>query len=540
MSSDSEKNSFQQFPVRLKFNKLPPEIRGRLLERMDGKGKGFVFKYGALTPPIVLFAAAILWFVVFFIQTDGYAWSDERKILLGIFLLGAAYLLIDNGIKLVRHLTSRAYQYLLITPLYVIDIENNDVSFWNLEQLVKADNMKWEDHRSVQTPEIVLRFDKGEKKINVGDIDIAERTVEEIEYLKKKYVESIVRNDFEYLDANDDFLGFDAATVETKGNSDSGFAFQAVKIAASLLLAAGAMFAGLSLNNYFDDKISWQAAQNIDRASSYRNYLQTHPNGRWTADANEKLKSLYDSAGQKYRASLNKGFDEKAVEAISEILKYAKETQNYRIKVEFAKDNKIPPNLEEELKEEFEVKKILPLGDSLSDEKMKNREKALLGVVADALRKVIPDDILEFSNDCSENCVKFKINYKIDAKYSLYYDTRQEKLTDAERIYYPGILIDWDFSVQLPNQTSNYNFKLDSIPAEQISYDSKLTEDEQSNRSFEDILKADLGNIYDSMVASAFDDFRANLIYKMGIGEEPKRRADLPDTDSGINKMKPK
>ncbi|KAK0039382.1 hypothetical protein Bpfe_031215 [Biomphalaria pfeifferi] len=166
---------------------------------------------------------------------------------------------------------------------------------------------------------------------------------------------------------------------------------------------------------------------------------------------------------------------------------------------------------------------------------MKNREKALLGVVADALRKVIPDDILELSNDCAENCVKFKINYKIDAKYSLYYDTRQEDVPNVEKIYYPGILIDWDFSVQLPNQTSGYNFKLDSIPAEQISYDTKLTEGEQSNKNFADILKADLGIIYDSMVASAFDDFKANLIYKMGIGEEPKRQS-VPNSDSGTNK----
>ncbi|KAK0039383.1 hypothetical protein Bpfe_031216 [Biomphalaria pfeifferi] len=313
---------------------------------MSGKGKGFVFRYGSLTPSIVLFAAAVFWFLIFFLQTDGYAWSDERKIVLGIFSLGAAYLLIDNGIKLIKRLTSRTHQYLIITPLYVIDIENNDVSFWNLEQLVKADNIKWEDHRSVQTSEIVLKFDNGEKKINVGDIDTAERTVEEIEYLKKKYVESTVRNDFEYLDANDDFLGFETSTVETKRNFDYGFAFQAGKIAASLLLAAGVMFAGLSLNNYFDDKLSWQSAQSIDRASSYRNYVQTHPDGRWTADADEKLKSLYDSAEQKYRASLNKGFDEKAVEAISEILKYAKETKNYRVKVEFAKDIKIPPNIE--------------------------------------------------------------------------------------------------------------------------------------------------------------------------------------------------
>lgn len=542
MSSNSEKNSFQEFPVRLKFNKLPKEVQGRLLDRMSGRDKGFVFKHGSLTPSIVLLAAAVVWFIIFFLQTDSYAWSDIRKIILGILSLGAAYLLIDNGIKLINGLTSRAQQYLIITPLYVIDIENNDVSFWNLEQLVKADNMKWEDQRNVQTTEIVLRFDQGEKKIDVKDIDTAERVVEEIEYLKKKYIEATVRNDFEYLDTNDDFFGFDTTTVEMQGNFDHGFAIQAGKTVFSLLLTASVIFAGLSLNNYFDDKISWQAAQNIDRASSYRYYVQLHPNGRWTADANEKLKSLYDSAEQKYRASLNKGFDEKAVEAVSQVLKYAKETQNYRIKVEFVKDVKIPPNLEEELKEEFEVKNILPLGDSLSDEKMKTREKALLGVVADTFRKVIPDDILELSNDCAESCVKFKINYKIDAKYSLYYDLRQKDVPSADKIYYPGILIDWDFSVQLPNQASNYNFRLDSIPAENISYDTNLSEAEQSKKNFADILKADLGLIYDSMVASAFDDFKANLIYKMGIGEEPKRQADLPSTDIDPkeNKLKSK
>lgn len=63
----------------------------------------------------------------------------------------------------------------------------------------------------------------------------------------------------------------------------------------------------------------------------------------------------------------------------------------------------------------------------------------------------------------------------------------------------------------------------ESIPAETISYDSVSEDENYENKDFAEVLNEDKGNIYNSMVSSAFDDFKANLVFKMGIGKEPER-----------------
>ena len=211
-------------------------------------------------------------------------------------------------------------------------------------------------------------------------------------------------------------------------------------------------------------------------------------------------------------------------------MKYAKTTGNYCVKLEFEKNIKVPPNLEEEIKKEFEVKKVLPLGDVLSNEKMTQREDDLFALVGSAFREVIADDVLEISRQCSGDFVRFLIKYEMDVKYTIYFDVRQEKLSDNEKVFYPGILIDWKFETMIPNQTEKYNFELESVPADEITYDSKPSEEEQ-NKDFQDILDNNKGNIYNSMVSSAFGDFKAHLLYDLGLGKDPH-----PEIDEDISK----
>jgi hypothetical protein len=114
---------------------------------------------------------------------------------------------------------------------------------------------------------------------------------------------------------------------------------------------------------------------------------------------------------------------------------------------------------------------------------------------------------------------------------------------EDDRTYYPGIYIDWDFDVQIPNQSQTYNFTLTSDPAQHISYDSVSNEEYDPNKDFAEVLSADKGNIYNSMASSAFDDFKANLVFKMGIGTEPKTVDETtPNTETtpSVTKEKPK
>ena len=145
----------------------------------------------------------------------------------------------------------------------------------------------------------------------------------------------------------------------------------------------------------------------------------------------------------------------------------------------------------------------------------------MTALIANAFRQIIPEDVLEFSKDCPDQCVNFDIDYKVNTNSSVYYDDRQKKLPENERTYYPGISIDWDFGIRIPERTKDYKFSLSSFPASTISYDTPTPDEAPADKDFANVLNADRSSIYNSMTASAFDDFKAYLIYRLGIGAEP-------------------
>lgn len=274
-----------------------------------------------------------------------------------------------------------------------------------------------------------------------------------------------------------------------------------------------------------------------NRAKSYRNYLKTHTNGRFRNLAQDNLQNLYGNAENKYRNSLNKGNDPKAVEVVIQALNFAKNTQNYQVKIEFEKHNDIPANIVDELKKEFKVSRMISLGDSFVEEKIKERENSLISLISDAFQQVIQDDILEFTDTCQNECILFHIQYFINSD-TIYYDDRQEKLSEIDRTWYPGVYFDWHFQVNIPNQTNKYGFELYSDPASQITYDSNSRIDNADKNEFAKVLESDKNYIYDSMVKSAFNDFKTNLVYRMGIGEDPKREKNNENENPKPKKSK--
>lgn len=520
----------------IKFKSLPEQIQERILERQRGAGEGFAFRTAGIFPAYFFIAAAAVWLGIVFYLADDYLWSNFQSIVFAVVSLAAIYLLLENLHKLIRWFTSRSKSYLLITPHYVVETRFDNIWYWDLDKLVAANGVHRSQSERYTTTQITLSLENSAAKtFDVKGIADAEETIERIYHYKKLFAEASAKNDAAYLDANDDFAELRGQPRQTETAAPNENTKRLITAAASILLTAATMFGAVSLNNYCDDKKSWDAAESANRASIFRTYLQTHPHGRWADDARQKVQNLYDAAEQKYRASLNKGYDQKAADAVLQTLKYAKETQNYRVKVVFERHNEISPNVVEELKKEFEVKNILSLGDTFSDVKMTRRENGLLAVVADAFRQGIADDILEFSSECSSECINFSVAYKVGSKDSLYYDLRQKDLPEEDRTFYPGIFIDWDFGLKIPNQPHNYNFALASSPAAEISYDTNSDEENPGKEDFAKVLDADKSYIYDSMAASAFDDFKANLVYRMGIGAEPEKK----DEDEGKTETAP-
>ncbi len=418
------------------------------MERQRGKGEGFAFKTAGINSAYFLTAAVIVWFGILFYLTDDYLWSSFQLAFFGLISLGALYLLLYNVYKLFQWFTSPSKSYLLITPYYVIETRFNDVCYWNLDQLNAAKAVHRNQSGSYVSTQITLSLENGVTKIfDSKNIRNAEETVEQIYYYKKLFVEASAKNDRTYLDSNDDFVELRNQPIQSKAIARNLSLKHLITAAAAIVLTAGTMFGAALPNNYYDDKKSWDSAESLNRASSYRMYLQTHPQGRWGIEAQQKVQGFYDAAEQKYQTSLNRGYDQKAADAVLKTLNYAKTTGNYRVKITFERHNEIPPNIVENLKKEYGVKKILPFDDTFSEDKMIRREGHLLTVVKTAFEEVIPDDILEFSSECAGECVTFLVRYIVSSKDSIYYDDREKKLPDADRTWNPGIFIEWDFGV---------------------------------------------------------------------------------------------
>jgi hypothetical protein len=516
----------------VKFDNLPKQIQERLLERQRGNGEGYAFKTAGIFSAPFYIVAAIVWIAIVFYFADDYLWSKFQVVFFALISLGALYLLLYNFYKLFRWFTSPSKSYLLITPYYVIEMLFNDVWYWDLDQLNGASGVRQYQSKESASTKITLSFDGGATKtFDVKGVEDDEQIIEQIYHYKKLFAEATARNNAAYLDSNDDFLELKNQPRQSDATAPNANLNKLLTAAAAIILTGGMMFGAISLNNYYDDKKSWNDAEFANRASSYRIYLQTHSQGRWAGEAQQKLQNLYDAAEQKYLTSLNQGYDQKATDAVLQTLRYAKTTQNYRVKVTFERHNEIPADIVEKLKKEYGVKKILPFDDTFSEDKMIRRESNLFAVVTTAFKEVIPDDILEFSSECGGECVNFLVKYQVSSKDTIYYDPREKKLPDVERTWNPGIFIDWDFSVRTPNQPQTYDFSLSSLPADHITYDSNLAEDFSGKIDVEKEMQTDKNNLYDAMVSSAFDDFRKNLVYRMGIGAEPKPPEGAPDEE---------
>jgi hypothetical protein len=495
---------------------------------MSGESPGLIQTSSGNFSYSLIIIATLVWFGFFYFLTVSHLWNQVEIVVVGVLSAAALYFLLQSASHVVRTLISRTKSCLLITPIYVIDIRFDDVWFWDWEQLSTVDSSHSYENGSYEFTQIALRLNGVTKSFKIKDLGAAEELIDQVDQYKKMFIEATVRNDSEYLDSNDDFRELQTSNSPTEKLPTSPLFARIATLAPAVVLTVGIMFGAIVLNEYCDDIRSWNSAQANNRASSYRSYLQRYPKGRWAENARVNLRSIYDEAEQKYRASLNPGHDKNAADAVSEILRYASATQNFRVKVAFERHVDIPQNLEEEIKKDFEVKNVLPLGGSLSVEKMKNRESRLLMLISDAFKQVIPDDILEITSECLEECVDLSVRYDVDPMNSIYYDLRQKDSAENDRVYYPGILIDWEFVIRIPQRSDDYEFSLESLPAREISYDSNSDGSVSANKDFSEVLSSDLGNVYDSMVASAFDDFKANLIFRMGIGEPPKTTTETP------------
>ncbi len=510
---------------RVAFNNLPSHVQEKLRDWHSGADGSVVFPEAGSHAPIVACATSAIWLIVLFSLSYSFRWSSAKIVIFAIVTAVAGYFIVQALTVLFRLKRRESRNCLVVTPGHVFEFRDGELEYRTLDTLVTIqENHQYENGQYKRT-RITLAFDDGSPRaVYVNDINVAEDAIENISLYKKRYLEMAARGnppEFELDQMISGYNGHDAVS----GRPVEKLRKLGIPVLGGVVVAVASMTVAVVANEYFDDVKSWNAAQTSDGASNYRNYLRTHPSGRWSRNAGSRLQALYDNAESRYKASLNDGHDQAAVTAVSSLLRYARETGNYQVQVIFDRRAEISENMIEEIKEDFGVKRVLPLGDSFSNEKMLARESALVGVLSQAVREVFPEDILEITQGSLADCSEALIVYETTFRDSIYYSTEEKDLPEKDRTYKPGILINWTFRIAIPKQSGMYEFTLESVPASTIYHDTPPLPDGVApvGGTMSDVEK---NSLYDAMVASAFEDFRRNLVFKLGIGPEPTPQVD--------------
>ncbi len=498
-------------------------VNKRLLERIKGEERLFLPDHTRIHSIPLIIAGSVIFIFALWLSYD-FTWSWLKTGLISCLLLFGAFSLVIGVTALLSKLRKEAARGLLITPHIFVVIEKSFFHWYPLVDLVNIDCAHRYKGRAYDHSKISLQFADREFTTFVYDIDAAEDSVDKIVEIKNKALANSASNTSEQVvGLIDDLNKIDQKTPIMQ---------PLLTVTAVMVVAAFGLSSSLLLNEYFDDSLSWQKAEAANKASSYREYIATHPKGRFVPISESRLKTFYDEAEARYRSTIGSEFDEDAVNAVIALLKQAKETHQHKVAVSFERKAEIPADLIDQIKEEFEVKTVIPLGTTFSPERMLEREVLLFTHLRSAFQKVFQDDVLEVVTECPSVCPQFIVKYEISFLDSIYYDVEEKDIPYEDRNWSPGILIQWGLLLKVADDSESYFFDLESAPAEHITYDSASdTFDNHSRTEF------DKHSFYNAMVVSAFEDFSAHLVFNLGLGPEPHLEDQkMMDAENGPSK----
>lgn len=537
----------EEVGVQLLFSTLPEPVKTRLLERQQGMltdqmklqsntpSLRFMARLLAMAvdrstdvdsiarnAPLVLGILAIVCLAYVFALAYDHAWTDSEIEGLSALTLVSAIILWWAIVQQVLRHTSKLKPNIYLTPLYLIRTSFREVWFWWL----------W----SVRDQKVIHHRDTNgnysHSTISIVFADCTEsftiRSRKDLESLwamlrrwEAEYGSAVRQRDMDYFLARDDFVEVRQSLRSQTELSTKASKRTRAKVllgwAVAALFGARWILLSFNVNRYIDDKKAWDNACALNRAAAYREYLDSHPKGRWYSDAGRRLSDLYGGATAAYLQKRSAGFDVRASDVVLEMLNYAKAAGRYKIRVAFERRNDIPYNIEDQLKSRFQLANVIPLGDSFSEGKMQAREKAIMHVLRPAFSEVIASDILELvDSGFEERNIAMVITYKVKAGESVYFRESDAYLARYNRPFYPGISFDWSFEIRIPSNVVPYMFTLQSKPAESFSY----TYSPGRSSSLDE-----RGTIYDKMAESAFYNFRSEVVRRLGL------KGNKPDAD---------
>jgi hypothetical protein len=510
--------------TKLLFAELPTEIQKRILKLQQERGEYFSYPSASGFVKWLLLPPAIVWLPVLFYAANGIRWSNEVFWTLSAITAAAFTLSLYGAYTILRPKLSRLRPFVHITPTHFIKTTFDEVDLRDLSQIQSVfcgDNH--EDNRYRNTM-VEFSFEDGaeERVLSYGHAAAAANLVQKVETWRVLYKQAQESGDAAYLAAHNVFHGLSSR----KPNESKQVSLMARKAWVPLLLlvavgvpllTAGTMWAANRTNDFLGDRAAWSDAHKANSAVAFRQYLRTRPNRRFANQARQHSDEQYDLAAKHYSEKHQQNSDKQAFNFILQMLAYARLSKNSHVHVVFERHDEIPPDFAERKKQETGFKNILPVGDSFSDEKMKERESSILIVIRQAFRRGIPENVLEIvgaENATGDSVIL--ISYYIKPAKKLADLVEEESVNPLERTYYPEIAIAWQCDISVPNTSEHYKFSVESEPSD-FKYRRDLSGEAR---------KAD---IYDHMIGTEFENFGLELAKRLGLSVGDEKQAQIND-----------
>lgn len=259
------------------FHNLTTEAQTRLLELQRYGTDKLVFHTSKRLRQVLMFVGGNCGLVILFLLTNNYLWTTTITIFLSAFTVATTYLLVRNGIAVAASRFSATKDFFAVTEAYVLKVSGGVISFYELDELdsVGYSNRVQKTHFGSHALDLVcgnIRY-----YVHLKSEIAAADAYDHITDNRKLFIEAVHRKDSKFL-KNHLFI----ETVDTDDSLSQPTLkrpkSQLVIALLSLGLSFIAVFSAVSLNNYFDDKKSWEDAVSIGKASAFRTYMKGHKN----------------------------------------------------------------------------------------------------------------------------------------------------------------------------------------------------------------------------------------------------------------------
>lgn len=293
----------------LAISKLPTDVREKLADLQQPADDRFVFLLKPAKWNWIAVPALVGWLAYLFASTQAYIWEWWMfALLLGGTILFTV-LAVFSVYRLVRAKTAKISDGSIFTHNECIVTSGDSLEFWPLSDLEG-----FQYREDIKTIEIWV----GTRLVKLKADDDAQRLYDIFTDWRSRSGPSFL-TDF----ANSGTAFRPASRLVAIG----GLAVAGIIIATALTFTASAV------NRNYDDGRTWARVQNATTVADFEEYVRTHPNGSYRAEADRKINEIYTRVGQEYKQKIKKNANEKAVAALTGILSKAGEMPARKIYV---------------------------------------------------------------------------------------------------------------------------------------------------------------------------------------------------------------